>query len=85
MIGMRHQYYIVYEKDGRGYLASVPAIPGCIVFGKTIKEAYQNIIIAIEECLEVRNEFQKQPPNEPMKPEEVRRFSFADIPAYAKA
>ena len=82
---MRDQYYIIYEKDGRGYLASAPAIPGCIIYGKTLQEAYRNIIVAIKECLEVRREFHKKPPLEPMNPKIVRRFSFVKIPKYVEA
>lgn len=50
----RHQYYISYERDdGGGYVASVPAIPGCVVYGKTLKLAHKNATSAIKECLEV--------------------------------
>ncbi len=48
------QYYIIYEKDeNKGYIASAPSIPGCVVHGKTLKEAHNNICSAIKECLEV--------------------------------
>lgn len=58
MIKTNLQYYITYEKDeDGGYIASAPAIPGCVVFGKTLKEAHQNISSAIKECLEVIYEF----------------------------
>ncbi len=47
-------YYIAYERDGKqGYVASAPALPGCVVYGKTLQEAYRNIQTAIQECLEV--------------------------------
>jgi len=46
--------YIAYERDEKGgFIASAPAIPGCVVYGKTLKEAYKNICSAIEECLAV--------------------------------
>ena len=49
-----NQYYITYEHDEKGgYIASVPAISGCAVYGKTIKQAHANIQSAIKECLEV--------------------------------
>lgn len=52
------QFYIAYESDqGGGYIASAPAIPGCIVYGKTLREAYQSIQSAIKECLEVRRRY----------------------------
>jgi len=64
------QYYITYERDEKGgYVASAPAISGCVVYGKTLKEAYKNICLAIEECLEVIGEFKKRLPKETIKPE----------------
>ena len=81
-----NQYYITYERDEkRGFIASAPAIPGCVVYGKTLKEAYENICSAIKECLEVIHEFHKEPPKETIKPEAVRKFSFVEISSYAKA
>lgn len=81
-----NQYYIVYERDEKNrYIASVPAIPGCVVYGKTLKEAYKNICLAIKECLEVIREFHKEPPKETIKPEIVRKFSFVKIPSYVEA
>lgn len=78
------QYYIIYEKDEEGgYIASAPAIPGCVVYGKTIKEAYMNACSAIKECLEVIREFRKDFPKETIKPEVIRKFSFIKIPEYA--
>lgn len=80
-----NQYYITYERDEkRGYVASAPAIPGCVVYGKTLKEAYQNIYSAIKECLEVIHEFHKKLPEETIKPEAVKKFSFVKIPSYGK-
>lgn len=80
------QFYIAYEKDeGGGYIASAPAIPGCAVHGKTLKEAYKNIQSAIKECLEVLAEFKKEPPKETLKPKIMREFSFVKVPEYAKA
>lgn len=74
------KYYIIYERDERGgYIASAPAIPGCVVYGKTLKKAYQNIQSAIEECLEVREEFAKKPPQETINPEVVKKLSFVTV------
>lgn len=74
------QYYIAYEKDPkRGYIASAPAIAGCVVYGKTLKEAYLNIKIAIRECLKVREEFKKPLPRETISPTQAQRFSFVQL------
>lgn len=78
------QYYIAYERDSGGYVASAPAIPGCAVYGKTLKQAYANIQNAIQECLEVIQEFNKTPPRETIRPELVKKFSFVKPGEYAK-
>lgn len=79
------KYYISYERDENGgYIASAPAIPGCAVYGKTLKEAYLNIQNAIQECLEVIREFKKSPPKETIHPEIIRKFSFVTLKEYAK-
>lgn len=79
------QYYIAYERNNGGYIASAPAIPGCTVYGKTLKQAYANIQIAIQECLEVIQEFNKAQPRETVRPELIKRFSFARPREHAKA
>ena len=79
------QYYITYELDEKGgYIASAPAIPGCAVYGKTVREAYRNVLSAIQECLEVIQEFKKAPPRETLRPETVRKLSFVEFREYAK-
>ncbi len=83
---LTNQYYIIYELDEKKrYIASVPAIPGCVVYGKTLKEAYKNISSAIKECLEVFHEFNKELPKETIKPDAVKQFSFVRVPFYAEA
>jgi len=78
------QYYITYEKDRRGgYIAAAPAIRGCVVYGKTLSTAHQNIQSAIQECLEVRRELSNKVPKESLTPAQVRRFSFVRLPDYA--
>lgn len=50
-----HEFEIDYFQDEDGYFtAQVPAIPGCVASGKTLKQAYRNAIDAIESCLEAR-------------------------------
>ncbi len=36
------------------FTAEVPAIRGCVAWGKTLREAHQNAVDAIESCLEAR-------------------------------
>lgn len=79
------QYYVAYERDDDGdYIASVPAIPGCAVYGKTLKEAYKNVRSATQECLEVRQELKKTLPRETVSPETIRRLSFVRLKEYVK-
>ncbi|RJP23437.1 MAG: hypothetical protein C4527_20245 [Candidatus Omnitrophota bacterium] len=43
-----YRYTIVFEKDEDGVLiVSVPALPGCHSYGRTVEEAEQNIQEAI--------------------------------------
>jgi predicted RNase H-like HicB family nuclease len=47
-------YHILIEQDEAGYfVASVPALPGCVTQGKTQEEAIQNVREAIEGWFEV--------------------------------
>jgi predicted RNase H-like HicB family nuclease len=49
------EFEIDYFQDEDGvFTAVVPAIPGCIASGKTLKLAYRNAVDAIESCLEAR-------------------------------
>ena len=55
------KFKVVIEKDETGYyVAEVPALPGCVSQGKTMKEAKANIKEAIEGWLEVMNEKAKK-------------------------
>lgn len=49
------EFEINYYQDEDGiFTAVVPAIRGCVASGKTLREAYQNTVDAIESCLEAR-------------------------------
>ena len=49
------QFAIDYFQDEDGmFTARVPAIKGCLAWGKTLDEAYRNAVEAIESCLEAR-------------------------------
>jgi predicted RNase H-like HicB family nuclease len=49
------EFAIDYFQDEDGmFTARVPAIRGCIAWGKTIEGAYRNAVDAIESCLEAR-------------------------------
>jgi predicted RNase H-like HicB family nuclease len=50
-----HEFEINYYQDEDGHFtAQVPAIPGCVASGKTLRQAYRSAIDAIESCLEAR-------------------------------
>ena len=42
---------IIHEADEGGLCAEVPAIPGCMTQGETIKELIENLCDAVEGCL----------------------------------
>lgn len=49
------EFTIDYFQDEDGYFtAQIPAIPGCVASGKTLRQAYRNAVDAIESCLEAR-------------------------------
>ena len=49
------EYAIDYFQDEDGmFTAEVPAIRGCVAWGKTLREAHLNAVDAIESCLEAR-------------------------------
>lgn len=49
------EFDINYYQDEDGFFtAVVPAIRGCVAWGKTLAQAYRNAIEAIESCLEAR-------------------------------
>ena len=52
----QHQEFeINYFQDEDGmFNAEVPAIRGCVAWGKSLKECYRNAVDAIESCLEAR-------------------------------
>ena len=50
---------IIHPAEEGGYLAEVPALPGCITEGDSMDEVINNIQDAIQGWLEVANESQK--------------------------
>ena len=49
------EFAIDYFQDEDGvFTARVPAIKGCITWGKTLEEACRNAVDVIESCLEAR-------------------------------
>jgi predicted RNase H-like HicB family nuclease len=49
------EFEINYYQDEDGlFTAEVPAIRGCVAWGRTLREAYRNAVDAIESCLEAR-------------------------------
>ncbi len=54
-VRQHEEFEINYFQDEDGiFTAQVPAIRGCVAWGKTLEEAYQNAVDAIESCLEAR-------------------------------
>lgn len=60
------EFDIDYFQDEDGiFTAKVPAIRGCIAWGKTLDEAYKNAVAAIESCLEARELVAAKKPRKP--------------------
>lgn len=60
-----YSYSVFYEEAPEGgYVASVPALPGCHTQGETLEEAEENTIEAIEVYLESLAESQDVIPQE---------------------
>ena len=48
---------VVFHRGEDGFIiAECPVLPGCVSQGKTKQQATENIIAAIEGCIEVRRE-----------------------------
>lgn len=50
------KYTIILQKSEEGYAVGCPGLPGCWSQGDSEEEAIENIKIAIQEWLEVKNE-----------------------------
>jgi predicted RNase H-like HicB family nuclease len=49
----REEFDINYFQDEDGvFTAEVPAIGGCVAWGRTLPDCYRNTVEAIESCLE---------------------------------
>jgi predicted RNase H-like HicB family nuclease len=49
------EFEINYFQDEDGmFTAQVPAIRGCVAWGRTLEQCYRNAVEAIESCLEAR-------------------------------
>jgi predicted RNase H-like HicB family nuclease len=44
---------IIHEAEEGGFWAEVPAIPGCMSQGDTMKELIENLYDAVEGCLSI--------------------------------
>jgi predicted RNase H-like HicB family nuclease len=60
------EYAIDYFQDEDGmFTAEVPAIRGCVAWGKTLREAHRNAVDAIESCIEARAKVAAGKPRKP--------------------
>ncbi|OVE79047.1 hypothetical protein BVY00_01380 [bacterium G20] len=61
----KRSYTVIYEADPEGgFVASVPALPGCYSQGDNLEDAKKNIIEAIELYLETLQDENLAPPVE---------------------
>ncbi|MEB3358499.1 MAG: type II toxin-antitoxin system HicB family antitoxin [Synechococcales bacterium] len=66
---MRFQVIFTFDTEYQGYVADVPALPGCMSQGKTLDEAIANIKDAIKGYLYVQEKH-----GQPYEPLEVEAF-----------
>jgi predicted RNase H-like HicB family nuclease len=64
---MKFQVLFIYDIEYNGYVAEVPALPGCISQGKTMDEAISNIKDAIEGYLYVQQKHGQNLPNQELQ------------------
>ena len=70
------EFDINYYQDEDGvFTAQVPAIRGCVAWGRTLPEAYRNAIDAIESCLEARRKVAEK---------KIRRSRYAGLNVYRR-
>lgn len=70
------EFEINYFQDEDGvFTAQVPAIRGCVTWGKTLEEAYRNAVDAIESCLEARRKVAAQ---------KLRKTRYAGLNVYRR-
>jgi predicted RNase H-like HicB family nuclease len=71
------EFAIDYYQDEDGmFTARVPAIKGCIAWGKTLEETYRHAVDAIESCLEAR---------EKVAALKLRKPRYAGLNIYSRA
>jgi predicted RNase H-like HicB family nuclease len=67
------EFEINYFQDEDGmFTAEVPAIRGCVAWGKSLQECYRNTVEAIESCLEARKKVSAKKPRK-------RRYASLNI------
>lgn len=60
-----HHYTVVFQKEPEGgYTVIVPALPGCVTYGKTIEEATKAIREAIDSYLGSLAKDKQSPPSD---------------------
>jgi len=63
------EFDINYFQDEDGsFTAEVPAIRGCVAWGKNLRETYRNAVDAIESCLEARAKINARKMRKPRYP-----------------
>jgi len=59
---------IFYSEEDEGYIADIPDLPFCSAFGKTSKEAFEQVQIAKEAWIEAAKAEGKRIPKPKYKP-----------------
>lgn len=67
---LRYIVVIDREEDGR-FIASVPEVPGCHVYGRTRRQAVDRARRALEFYIQTLREEGRKPPRQPMVAVEI--------------
>jgi len=77
-------YQVNFEPAEVGYTATVPALPGCVSYGKTIEEATKNIKEATKLHLECLKAHKRPIPHSELKKPFYSAFVQISLPSYVK-
>lgn len=79
---MAYNKMFYWSKDDNAYITNVPALPGCMADGATIKESLANADIMIDEWIDFAKELGREIPPEDFSSIEFTNPSSIDVAAY---
>jgi len=71
----RYLTRIYWSEDDEAYIASVPALPGCVAHGETMQEAAKSLQVAFDLWIESATRHGDEIPEPDLAREEIERFT----------